>query len=285
MPISKINGVNINWQVIGERGPWVMATTGGRRGYDEFVPMAQKIARGGYRVMLHDRRNTGASDLWIEGDAGEEAMWLGDMYELMRSQDALPAFFTGSSAGARTSMRFYLRYPQAVRGLMLLRVTGGPFAAARLPEQYYGQFIRAAKAGGMAAVCAMEAWQERFKENSRGRDYLARLPAEKFIAVFSRWNEIFEAGANHPVMGVTEQELGSIKAPTIIIPGNDNTHSSKSGLTAHRLIPGSELHQLPITDQDVPLIPFPEWRPYEDEIADVFVDFMQRTIAAEKSAA
>ena len=285
MPISNIRGVNINWQVVGERGPWVMATTGGRRGHDEFIPLAQKIASRGYRVMLHDRRNTGASDLWIEGDQGEEAMWLGDMYELMRSQDALPAFFSGSSAGARTSMRFYLRYPQAVRGLLLLRVTGGPFAAARLPEQYYGQFIRAAKAGGMAAVCAMEAWQERFKENSRGRDYLARLPAEKFIAVFSRWNEIFEAGANHPVMGVTEQELGSIKVPTIIIPGNDNTHSSKSGLTAHRLIPGSELHQLPITDQDVPLIPFPEWRPYEDEIADVFVDFMQRTIAAEKSAA
>jgi hypothetical protein len=32
-----------------------MATTGGRRGYDEFIPMAQKIARHGFRVMLHDR--------------------------------------------------------------------------------------------------------------------------------------------------------------------------------------------------------------------------------------
>ena len=129
MPLTKINGVNINWQVIGERGPWVMATTGGRRGYDEFVPMAQKIARNGFRVMLHDRRNTGASDLWIDGDEGEEAPWLSDMHELMRQNDALPAFFCGSSAGARTSIRFYLKYPQAVRGLLLLRVTGGAFAA------------------------------------------------------------------------------------------------------------------------------------------------------------
>jgi pimeloyl-ACP methyl ester carboxylesterase len=285
MPVSNIRGVDINWQVVGDRGPWVMATTGGRRGHDEFIPMAQKIARHGFRVMLHDRRNTGASDLWIEGDEGEEAPWLGDMHELMRQNDALPAFFCGSSAGARTSIRFYLKYPQAARGLLLLRVTGGAFAAGRLPENYYGQFIRAAKEGGMAKVCDMDAWKERFKENPRGRDYLAKLPAEKFIAVFARWKEIFEAGSKHPVMGVTEQELRSIKVPVMIIPGNDQTHSSASAAVAHKLIPGSELHQLPITDQEVPLIPFPDWAPYENEIADVFVKFMQRAVATERTAA
>jgi pimeloyl-ACP methyl ester carboxylesterase len=284
MPVSKINGFNINWQVVGDRGPWVMATTGGRRGYDEFIPMAEKIARHGFRVMLHDRRNTGASDLWIDGDEGEEAPWLGDMHELMRQNDALPAFFCGSSAGARTSIRFYLKYPQAVRGLLLLRVTGGEFAAKRLPENYYGQFIKTAREGGMAKVIEMDAWKERFKENPAGRDYLAKLPADKFIAVFTRWKEIFEAGGKHPVMGVTEQELRSIKVPVMIIPGNDQTHSSASAAVAHKYIPGSEVHQLPITDKEVPLIPFPEWAPYEEEIADTFVKFMQR-VMTEKTAA
>jgi pimeloyl-ACP methyl ester carboxylesterase len=285
MPVSTIRGVNINWRTVGDRGPWVMMTTGGRRGHDEFVPLAEKIARNGFRIMLHDRRNTGASDLWIEDGEGEEATWLGDMHELMASHGALPAFFSGSSAGARTSMRFYLRYPQAVRGLLLLRVTGGPFAAGRLPEQYYGQFISAGQKGGMAAVCAMDAWKERFKENPRGQEYLAKLPVDKFISVFTRWNQIFTAGANLPVMGMSEAELHSIKVPTIIIPGNDNTHSSASALVAQKLIPGSELHRLPITDQDVPLIPFPEWAAYEEEIARVFVDFMQRAVADEKTAA
>src|SRR5580693_3775034 len=191
MPVTRINGININWQVVGDSGPWVMATTGGRRGHDEFIPMAQKIAKHGFRVMLHDRRNTGASDLWIEGDEGEEAPWLGDMYELMRQNDALPAFFSGSSAGARTSIRFYLKYPQAVRGLLLLRVTGGAFAAGRLPENYYGQFIRAAQQGGMAAVCATEQWKERIAANPATRDYLTAMPPEKFIAVLTRWNDLF----------------------------------------------------------------------------------------------
>jgi pimeloyl-ACP methyl ester carboxylesterase len=283
MPVSKIRGVNINWQLIGDRGPWLIMTTGGRRGYEEFVPLAQKIAGHGYRVVLHDRRNTGASDVLIEGDEGEEVIWTADMYELLRQQDAFPVFLSGGSSGARTSILFYLRYPEVVRGLLLLRVTGGAFAAGRLPENYYGQFIRAAENGGMAAVCSMEQWKERMDANPRNREYLQQLSTRQFIDVLRRWKAIFDGGAHLPVMGVTNEELQSIKVPTVIIPGNDKVHSSASGLTAHDHIPGSELHRLPIDDQDVPLIPFPEWSAYEDEIAKVFVNFMQRTVAAEKA--
>jgi pimeloyl-ACP methyl ester carboxylesterase len=188
----------------------------------------------------------------------------------------VPAFIGGSSAGARTAILFALRHPAATRALLLLRVTGGEFAAARLPENYYDQYIRAAEAGGMAAVAATEQYAERIAANPRNRDRLLKMDPKEFIATMKRWRELFVAGAHLPVMGVTEDELASIKAPTIVIPGNDQTHASASGLAAHRMIPGSELHQLPITDQDVPLIPFPDWAPYEEEIARVFVDFMQR---------
>ena len=64
----------------------------------------------------------------------------------------------------------------------------------------------------------------------------------------------------------------------------DNTHSSASGLAAHRLIPGSQLHRLPIEDQDVPLIPFPDWAPYEDEIAQVLARFIARVSASARGA-
>jgi pimeloyl-ACP methyl ester carboxylesterase len=283
MPTTKIRGVNINYQVIGERGPWIMLTTGGRRAHDEFIPLAKKLAARGHRVVLHDRRNTGLSDVVIEGDAGEEVIWTEDMRELMQGLGALPAFFGGSSSGARTSILYALRHPQDVQGLLLLRVTGGPFAAERLPENYYEQYIRAARTGGMAAVCATEQYQDRIKASARNAEYLKNLPAEKFIEVMSKWRDLFLAGVNHPVMGVTEQELKALTVPTIVIPGNDKTHASASGLTAHRMIPGSTLHRLPIEDQDVPLIPFPEWAPYEDEIADAFAAFIaQASLVAAK---
>ena len=276
MPIAKVRGVNLAYEIIGERGPWLALTPGGRRAHHEFLPLGRKIAAAGFRVLLHDRRNTGASDILIDGDEGEESLWIDDLHELLSQQGALPAFIGGSSAGARMSIRFYLRHSQAVRGLLLFRVTGGAFAAGRLPENYYGQFIRAAEQGGMAAVCATEQYQERITANPANRARLMSMDPKRYIEVMSRWREQFSSGGQLPVMGVSEAELRAIKVPAIAIPGNDNTHSSASGRTAARLIPGSQLHELPIEDQDVPLIPFEEWAPYEDEIARVFVDFMRR---------
>jgi pimeloyl-ACP methyl ester carboxylesterase len=276
MPTAQIRGVGIHYQVLGERGPWVALTTGGRRGHQEFVPLARKIANAGHRVLLHDRRNTGASDIRIEGDDGEEAIWADDLRELLSRLDALPAFVGGSSSGARTSILLALRHPRAVLGLLLFRVTGGPFAAQRLPENYYGQFIRAAREGGMSAVCATQQYQERIAANPANRTRLMAMDPEQYIEVMTRWRDLFVKGAHLPVMGVSEAELRSIRVPTVIIPGNDKTHSSESGRACARLIPGSVLYELPIRDQDVPLIPFEEWARFEDEIARVFAEFMER---------
>ena len=125
MPVENIRGVNIVYEIVGDHGPWVVLITGGRRAHDEFVPLAKKIAAGGFRVLLHDRRNTGASDIRIDGTEAEEEIWTDDLHELLSRKGALPVFIGGSSSGSRTSILFALRHPQAVRGLLLFRVTGG----------------------------------------------------------------------------------------------------------------------------------------------------------------
>jgi pimeloyl-ACP methyl ester carboxylesterase len=281
MAFAKVRGIDIHYEVIGDAGPWVTLITGGRRGHQEFLPLSRKLAAGGFRVLLHDRRNTGASGMLLDDREVEEAVWADDLRDLLAQQDAVPAFVGGSSSGARTAILFCLRHPEAVRGLLLLRVTGGAFAAGRLPENYYGQFIRAAEEGGMAAVCATEAYRERIAANPAVRDELLKMDAKRFVGILTKLRALFVAGAHLPVMGVTEDQLRSIGAPTIVIPGNDNTHSSQSGLAAHRMIAGSELHRLPVEDQDVPLIPFDEWAVHEDEIARTFTDFMRRVLAKE----
>ena len=275
MAFAQVRGLRMRYEVVGGSGPWVALVTGGRRGYDEFLPLADRLARQGFRVVLHDRRNTGATDIVIDGDVPEETLWLDDLRALLEQLNATPAFIGGSSAGARTAMRFYLRHPAVVKGLLLMRVTGGAFAAGRLPGMYYGQFIKLAREGGMAAVCSHEQYQERIAANPPMRERLMSMSAEHYIAVMTRWMDAFVAGTHLPIMGMTEAELGSIKVPTVVIPGNDLTHASASGILAAKLIPGSRLHQLPITDQNVALIPYPEWEPLEDEIAQVFVDHMR----------
>jgi len=285
MARARVRGIEINYEIVGNQGPAVALTTGGRRGYPEFLPLARRIAAEGFRVFLHDRRNTGASEMLISGDEVEEVVWADDLHALLAQHGVLPAFIGGSSAGARTSILFAIRHPEAVRGLLLMRVTGGPCAAERLPENYYGQFIRLAETGGMAAVCASEAYRERIEANPASRAKLMAMDPKHFIAALTRLRARFQAGAHFPVMGVSEAELAAIKAPTIVIPGNDQTHSSESGRIAQRMIRGAELHELPLTDQPVPLIPYDEWSPYEPEIARVFAGFMRRVIAAPPKAA
>jgi len=155
-------------------------------------------------------------------------------------------------------------------------VTGGAFPAKRLPEMYYGQFITAAQKGGMEAVCATDMWKERIDSNPANREKLMAMDPADFIATLSRWKELFEAGAHYPVMGVTDEELNGLKMPTLIIPGNDNTHASASGRAAHERIPGSEMFDLGLEDEDVPLIPYPDWAPHEPRIAEALTGFMRR---------
>jgi hypothetical protein len=75
--------------------------------------------------------------------------------------------------------------------------------------------------------------------------------------------------------GVTEAQLRSIQVPTVVIPGNDQTHSGPCGRAIQKLIPASRLVELPLQDQDVPLIPFPEWAPHEETIARACADFVR----------
>jgi len=279
MAILNIRGFNMNYEVVGDHGPFVALTTGGRRGYAEFNTFARKIAAQGFRVVLHDRRNTGASDVVIEGDEGEEEIAADDLMALLGHLGALPAYIGGTSSGARMSMLVYLRHPKDVKGLLLIRVTGGDFAAGRLPEMYYHQFIRAAQEGGMAAVCDTEQYQERIQANPKNRDYLMAMDPAHYIRVMSHWLDIFLQGPRTPVLGMTDAALRSIQVPTLVVPGNDNTHASVNGIAAAALIPGSELYRLNIEDQDVPLLPFSAWSEQEAELAKALVDFMQRVEA------
>lgn len=276
MPYLQIRSVRIFHEVYGDSGPWLALNSGGRHRYLEMAPLAQMIAREGFRVLVHDRRNTGASDIVIAGQDSEEDIWADDLAALMRHYGATKAFFGGSSAGARLSMMMLRRHPDMVQGLLLMRVTGGAFAAGRLPQMYYGQFLDAAKKGGMAAVCETEAYRDRLALNPDNRERLMAMDPAEYIRVMGHWLAQFMTGPEGPVRGVPEDELKAYRVPVMVVPGNDKTHSSVSGKAAARLIPNAELVELPITDQDVDLIAFPQWAEHYPALARHFCGFMRK---------
>jgi len=276
MPLAKVRGVNINYTILGDQGPWVALSPGGRRDISGIELLASRLADEGHRVLIFDRRNCGSSDVVIDGSESEYEIWADDIHELLTQLHALPAFVGGSSSGCRTALLFALRHPQSVRGLLLWRVTGGRFACERLAQEYYGQFIEAAKKGGMAAVCDMEHWKERIEARPENRDALMKMNPEQFIKVMSHWREYFLKGADLPVIGASEEELKSIKVPACIIPGNDNTHGRQTGETLGRLLQKSEVHILFPKHYDEPLSPREEWDEKAGEMAALFADFIKR---------
>ena len=229
-------------------------------------------------MLIHDRRNCGASDVVFEGTAEaptEYEIWAEDLYAMLQHFNATPAYLGGGSSGCRMSLLLALRHPEAVCGLLLWRVTGGEFAAKRLANGYYQQFIAMAKKGGMAAVCASEHFAERIKQRPVNRDAIMNMNVVRFCASFEQWAQGFLQDAAKPVIGATTEQLQSIKVPVIVVPGNDRTHDRGVGERAHGIMKGSEIYHLFPEFQDIDIVPPQEWEIKDDELAGVFASFMK----------
>jgi pimeloyl-ACP methyl ester carboxylesterase len=278
MPFTKIRGVEINYEVHGDRGAWVALSPGGRRSMADVRDLARKISKAGYRVLIHDRRNCGASDVSVEGNDSEYETWADDLHALLSGLGGLPAIVGGGSSGCRLSVLFALRHRDAARALLLWRVTGGPHACTVLAEQFYAQYIRAAEQGGMAAVCDIENFKEAIEAKPSNRDKLMAMDPQEFIKTMSHWRDYFIRGKDQPIIGASEDDLRSIKVPTCIIAGNDQRHPLKAAENAHRLIPNSELYQLLAERPDIDMVPVGDWLAKMDDIARTFTGFLDRAL-------
>ena len=276
MPVATVRGAVIHYQIVGGTGPWVSLSPGGRRAIEGVRSLGERIAQAGYRVLLHDRRNCGASDVIIDGDESEYDIWADDLHALLTQLGAAPAYVGGASSGCRMAILFALRHPQALRALLLWRITGGRIAAEHLAHQYYTEYIELTQRGGMAAVCESEHFRERIADRPENRARLMAMDPQRFIAVMSHWREYFIAGADQPVIGASENELRSIRVPACIVPGNDRIHARRAGENVGRLIPGAEVRDIMPPGPDLDEIPFAEWDRREGQLAAVFVDFLKR---------
>jgi len=280
MSEALVRGVCIHYEVVGDHGPWIALTPGSRRSFGELTDLSKAISASGYRVLLHDRRNCGASDVAFDGSGSEHEVWADDLYALGKALGALPMYVGGSSAGARLAILYALRHADGLRGLLLWRVTGGQEAVDRLAENYYGQFIKIARTGGMQAVCDSEHFSECIKARPSNRERLLKTDVEQFIAVMTHWRECFLQSANLPIVGATEQELRAIKAPACLIAGNDVIHTPATARKAAALIPNSELHDDVVQKRaDNDLLKEwdrKEWRAAEPRVAAIFAAFLKK---------
>ncbi len=239
MPYAHINGVNLYYEEYGT-GPTVILTPGGRNDTNGLRPIAALLSAK-CRVILHDRRNCGKSDIVINGELSEQSHWAEEMAGLLLQLGAAPAYVAGGSAGSRTSLTLAVRRPEVVKGVFIWEVSGGPRSAEVTAPNYYGQFIDAAERGGMQAVAETEYFAQRIQDNPSNREKLLAMDAAEFIAVMRRWRDSYSVP--NPVSELTEEQLAGISCPVVMFEGNtpDEVHHKSAAEAAHRLIPNSEL--------------------------------------------
>lgn len=259
MPFAKIDDVQLYYEIVGEAGPWVVLSQGGRRNLSELQELARIVGHGGCRVLLHDRRNTGQSGLLLDGSRSEFAVWADDAELLMQQVGVTSALLAGSSSGCRMSILLTLRHPTVVRGLFVMRPTGGTFAVRRLSRRYYTVYIDAAERGGMEEVCATDHFRDLIALDPSRAEVLRAMDSTDFVRIMNAWRDSLEEGLSTPILGASEIELRTFHYPTCIVPGNDNTHSRETGLLMQSLMPDAELHELAPEHQDVDIVPMERW--------------------------
>ena len=239
MPYANINGVNLYYEEYGS-GPAVILTPGGRVDHNGLRPMAALLSPH-CRVIIHDRRNCGKSEVVIGGELSEQHLWAEEMAGLLNHLGTAPAYVAGGSAGSRTSLTVAVRHPEVVKGVFIWEVSGGPRSAELMSPGYYGQYIEAAERGGMPAVLDTEFFEQRVKDNPDNLEKLLNMDPQEFCNVMRRWQADFSLP--NPVGDLTEEQLRSITCPVLLFEGNtpDDVHHRSAAENVKRLVANSEM--------------------------------------------
>lgn len=252
MARAEIDGIGIDYELIGT-GRTISITPGGRFSKNDpgVRELAEALAAGGFRALIWDRPNCGASDIAVRGES-ESALNADVLAGLIRKLDLGPTILAGGSAGSRVSLLTATRQPEAAGGLFLWWITGGAIGLAALVGVYCGDAALTAVAGGMQAVAAMPAWREQLERNPGNRARLLEQDPAAFIDTMSRWADAFTPIPGSPVPGLTSADFAALSVPVAILRSgaSDLHHLRKTSEQVHALIPHSVLDEPPWGDRE-----------------------------------
>jgi len=196
--------------------------------------------RDRYRVLRYDVRGHGGSDVPPAPYTLEQMA--GDLHGLLQALGIAETHFVGLSMGGLIGMTMALRFPRAIRSLVLADTT-----AAYGPERkpMWDDRIRDAETKGIDAVLdrTMDVWFTGPFRAARP-DVIARIRA-----MMAPTSPVGYVGAIQAIgYGDLREDIRAIRCPTLILVGEeDHGTDITMARTMHERIAGSELAVLPRT--------------------------------------
>lgn len=241
MPVAKVNGVRIRYEVHGRGKPVVLSHgyTASLRMWDgQIGPLSER-----YRVVVYDTRGHGESEAPPGDEPYSIATFAEDQAALMDHLGIERAIVGGLSMGGMVAQEFALRYPERVEALLLCDTGAGMQAGAladpELRERmaaFREQMARVARERGMAAVAE---WMRQYPQGPRPE---GSIPdgVRRHLEGVARMSVDGWLGGAHALQtwpGVAER-LPEICSPTLVIVA-ELDQLRPAGEILHRRIPTS----------------------------------------------
>jgi 2-hydroxy-6-oxonona-2,4-dienedioate hydrolase len=289
VPSLMVNGGNVVYEILGSAGDFIVLTPGGRFGKDipGLRPLAQALVDGGYRVLLWDRPNCGASDVQFYGQT-ESHMRAETLSGLLTALDTGPCILAGGSGGARDSMLTTMLYPELVTQLVVWNIVGGSYGQMNLAAVYILPSLQVVRGLGVKGLLMVPEWAERIEANPDNEQRLLALDRDEFIKLSLRWLNAYVPKPGNTIPGVDDEMFDRITVPTLIIRGgeHDLDHPKRTSMEISCLIKGSELIDPPwpedaweraleifMADQTAPFRMFETWV----QAAPAILDFLAQS--------
>ena len=256
MPHTMIDGIDTYYETYGTGTPILMCAPGGFdstiekwrtasawTGIDAIAALAAE-----HTVILYDRRECGQSGGRVERLSW--AIYTRHGKALIDHLKIDSAWIMGGCMGCSVALAFGAHYPQATRGLLLHWPVGG----YRWKVNSQGRFLRHynfAKQNGLKSVVErarggksfwMDAeggpWATEIARNQAFAESFANQDLERYLGtVLTSGRGLFDRDT---APGAEPEEVMGIKAPSLIIPGDDPSHATSGAHYLRELLPKSD---------------------------------------------
>jgi pimeloyl-ACP methyl ester carboxylesterase len=241
MPTLHLRGIDLHYEDSGQGEETILFAHGLLWDGRLWEPQVEAF-QSRYRCITFDFRGQGRTE--VTADGYDMDTLAEDAAALIETLDLVPCHFVGLSMGGFVGMRVAARRPELVRSLSLLETSSEPEPQENVPRYRLLNFIARWFGLGLVAGRVMKILFGRtFLEDparaDQRRKLRQRLVANHRIGISRAVNGVIER------KGITD-ELGKIRAPTLILVGDEDvaTVPAKSQ-RIHEGIAGSKLVVIP----------------------------------------
>jgi pimeloyl-ACP methyl ester carboxylesterase len=256
MPMAMIDGIDTYYETHGSGMPILMCAPGG---FDASIDKwrvasawtgidAIKALAAEHTVILYDRRECGQS-----GGRLERLSWASYPRHAKALLDHLKissAWIMGGCMGCSVALAFGVHYPETTHGLLLHWPVGGYRWKVNAGERFVRHY-NFAKADGLKGVVERARGGKSFWMDPEAGPWATMIArdsefAERFAAgnfeeylgmVITSGRSLFDRDT---APGAEPEEVMGIKAPALIIPGDDPSHATSGAHYLRELLPKAD---------------------------------------------